>query len=109
MTEPAATEAPQPVQEPAVAYCPWCSAALPAGATDRCPTCGAHLIDPRYVDGSVSASLAKPSDGGTVTTDFAIDDIALDLSPEEFGEAVAPPSPEVRHEMEELVQGHEDA
>lgn len=28
---------------PGGAVCPWCSAALPAGALDHCPTCGASL------------------------------------------------------------------
>src|SRR3990172_3422034 len=26
--------------------CPWCSAALPAKADERCPACGASLVEP---------------------------------------------------------------
>ena len=26
--------------------CPWCSAALPAKAVERCPACGASLVEP---------------------------------------------------------------
>jgi hypothetical protein len=92
------------------ATCPWCSAVLPTGELTRCPNCGAAL------DSSAAPDVANPSvvllagDGGPtagVEPDLGaiVAESLIVLSPAEELEAVMPPSPELRREMEHLSPG----
>jgi hypothetical protein len=102
--------------------CPWCSADLGAGQPERCPSCGAALVedpeamvpgvttvDPEAVAraatwerirkratfrGFLAADRDAPSDSGVVPSSLA---------------ALAPPSPELRLEMERLRLELEEA
>jgi hypothetical protein len=108
VTEPVQPNAPATDQPPAVTRCPWCSAALPAGAVERCPSCGAHLTGP--VDLSTASIVGLgPSDGTLDPADEpTLPGSEFKLSPEEFEEAISPPSPVVQREMAKLALGTED-
>ena len=70
------------------AHCPWCSAVLPACHGGVCPSCG--------------ATLEPVTDPDSTTFSAAVAAASFKFSEEEATEAVAPPSPDVEHEIERL-------
>jgi hypothetical protein len=118
---------------PAHALCPWCSARLDPPDADACPACGAQLhgdevdaipgvtvVDPQAARKAVAA---KPSGGAGLLTWLSGDrDLveaatsldtpgadphgraAVDIGPASR-DAVAPPDPRVRREMERIARG----
>ncbi len=118
---------------PAPALCPWCSARLDPPDADACPACGAQLrggdvdaipgvtvVDPQAAR---KAAVTKPSGGAGLLTWLSGDrDLveaatsldaagadprgraAADLG-QASRDAVAPPDPRVRREMERIARG----
>jgi hypothetical protein len=95
--------------ESTAAHCPWCSAELPAEASERCPSCGATLV------GEAEAALpgvtaidpeAIVRNARTATTPrrsrllswFGGEDTSPDEAPPTPG-SLAPPPPDVRREI----------
>jgi len=96
------------------AVCPWCSAVVDPDGQDRCPSCGARLrgdpdaaipgvtsIDPEVARKAAASSpssrrglLGLLADPGPTTPDS--------VQPSSI-EALRPPTPAVRHEMEKLM------
>jgi hypothetical protein len=99
----------EPTAETVVPRCPWCSAALPPGVGENCPSCGATLaspgdatvpgvtaIDPEAVLRGVRAA-TTPRRNRILS--FITGEVQDEY--EELGkpEALAPPPAEVRREM----------
>lgn len=99
----------EPTAETVVPRCPWCSAPLPPGVGENCPSCGATLnslgdatvpgvtaIDPEAVLRGVRAATAPRRNR---LLSFITGDVAEDYEAPGKPEALAPPPPDVRREM----------
>jgi hypothetical protein len=93
--------------------CPWCSAELPAGAVDACPSCGAHLtstsgsepdikgvtsLDPLAII-EARAGVARPRNR---IMSFITGEAPGESEPTPNPESLAPPDNAVRREIRRL-------
>jgi hypothetical protein len=99
----------EPTAETVVPRCPWCSAALPPGVGENCPSCGATLaspgdasvpgvtaIDPEAVLRGVRAATAPRRNR---ILSFITGEVPEDYQEIGKPEALAPPPADVRREM----------
>jgi hypothetical protein len=72
---------------PTASVCPWCSAALPSGAVETCPSCGAQLV---------------------ADTDAQVPGVTA-IDPEAIVRAAHQPTPQRRNRLLSWISGEYDA